>query len=235
MHKEAAVEQNVNIDTQNCTGRTQSPEANSQPAESDRVSRQRLLQAAAVLFSEGGLRGMSLEAVATRSGVGVSQVTDHFRSKEQLYELAVTEAGRQLAASADEIANRMAGSGPEARLQSTVDCLFEQLGEKQAWIAKLIARLLSDPAGHGAGWVGLGLERYYLMIREDIKKLLGPKAASETVSLHALSLISQCVFYCFASERLHRIFPQFLGLMPKPQSIARHIAAAALKALKDEC
>ena len=225
------VEENVNIDIENYPGRAEhTPEL----TKSRRVSKRRLLQAAAVLFSEDGLPGTNLEAVAARTGVGVSTVADQFRSNEQLYQLVVSEAGRQLAASADQVAKRMAGATPEARLQSTVDSLFKQLGEKQAWIAKLIARLLADPAGHGAGWVGLGLEKYFLLIREDIKKLLGPTAAFETVSLHALSLINQCVFYCFADARLHRIFPQFPGIMPKQPIIARHVATAALKALRNE-
>ena len=92
------------------------------------------------------------------------------------------------------VSQRLADATPEARLQSIVDSLFQKLGEDHAWIARLVARLLADPAGEQPGWVGLGFERYFLLLQADIKKLLGPQADCEAVRLHALSVISQCLF-----------------------------------------
>jgi hypothetical protein len=47
---------------------------------------------------------------------------------------------------------------------------FKKLGEDHAWIARLVARLLADPAGEQAGWVGLGFERYFLLLQGGHQK-----------------------------------------------------------------
>src|SRR5258707_12645439 len=58
---------------------------------------------------------------------------------------------------------------------------------------------MADPAGR-AGWVGLGFERYFKLRQAEINRLLGPQADLEVVLLHALSVISHCLFGCLAGS-----------------------------------
>jgi AcrR family transcriptional regulator len=173
--------------------------------------RKRIFESACSLFSERGLRGTHVRDICQHAHVNAAALCCYFRSKEELYQTVVSEAGRQLAAAAEDVSQRSADAMPEKRIRSIVESLFKKLGEDHAWIARLVTRLLADPAGERPGWAGLGFERYFLLLQADIKNLLGPQADCETVRLHALSMISQCLFYSLAAETLREVFPQRSG------------------------
>lgn len=196
--------------------------------------RRRIFDTACSLFSERGLRGTHVRDICRHADVNAAALCYHFRSKEGLYQAVVSEAGRQLAAAAEEINQQIADATPEARVRSIVESLFKKLGEGSAWIARLAARLLADPAGERPGWVGLGFERYFLLLQGDIKKLLGPQADSEAVRLHAIGVISQCLFYCLAGETLHEVFPQLRGPLPAQMKLAQHVASQSLEILRSQ-
>jgi len=70
-------------------------------------NRERVLEAAKVVFSEGGTEP-GLEAVARKAGVGIGTLYRHFPTREALYEAVymreaeqLTELARQLAASSE--------------------------------------------------------------------------------------------------------------------------------------
>lgn len=196
--------------------------------------RRRIFDSACYLFSERGLRGTHVRDICRHADVNAAALRYHFQSKEGLYEAVVSEAGRQLSAAAEEINQQIADATPEARVRSIVESLFKKLGEGRAWIARLVARLLADPAGERPGWVGLGFERYFLLLQADIKKLLGSQVDPETVRLHALSVISQCLFYCLAGENLLEVFPQLQWPLPTQTKLARHVASLSLEVLRCE-
>ena len=200
------------------------------------ATRKRLLEAARLLFSEGGLKGADLREISRHAGLNLAALHHHFHNKEEMFGAVLTEAGRQLAAAAEETSNRLAAATPEARLSGIVHSLFHKLGENHAWIARVFARLLADSLPAGAGWIGLGLERYFLLLQTEIKELLGPQAASEAARLYALSVIAQCMFCCLAGEKLPRLFPHLPGPLPTQETMARHVVSLSLKACftKDE-
>ncbi|MGA3181868.1 MAG: CerR family C-terminal domain-containing protein [Verrucomicrobiota bacterium] len=196
--------------------------------------RRRIFESACFLFSERGLRGTHVRDICRHADVNAAALCYHFGSKEGLYEAVVSEAGRQLAAAAEDISRQLADAIPEERIRSTVVSLFKKLGEEHAWITRLFARLLADPAGERPGWVGLGFERYFLLLQADIKKLLSPQIDPETVRLHALSVISQCLFYCFARETLVEVFPHLQWPLPAPEKVAAHVSCLSIEALRQE-
>jgi AcrR family transcriptional regulator len=196
--------------------------------------RKRIFKSACSSFSERGLRGTHVRDICRHAEVNAAALCYHFRSKEGLYQAVVSEAGRQLAAAAEGLNQQIADAAPEARVRNIVESLFQKLGEGRAWIARLVARLLADPAGERPGWVGLGFERYFLLLQADIKKLLGPQVDAETVRLHALSVTSQCLFYCLAGETLHEVFPQLEWPLPTQPKLAQHVASQCLAVLKSQ-
>lgn len=64
--------------------------------------RQDLLAAAEELFFQKGFLGVSMRAVAARSGVGLSNIYNYFKSKDQLFSCVVAPATRGLEAMLDE-------------------------------------------------------------------------------------------------------------------------------------
>ena len=194
-------------------------------------ARQRVLEFACLLFSEAGFHGTHLREVCKRAGVNIAGVCYYFHSKEGLYEAVTREAARRLSAQDEEVRDGSAAVPPEERLQEIVESLFEKLSGERAWIAKLLARELVDPVSGMAGSVSAGLEKDLVLLEGVISQLLGPRANRETARLHALSVVSQSVFYCLAGENLHHVFPQLSQRLPDRPSLARHVAQRALGGL----
>ena len=70
-----------------------------------RRNRERLLEAAAIVFAEGGAEA-SREAVAREAGVGIGTLYRHFPSREALYEAVYEREVLHLAELADTLAGR---------------------------------------------------------------------------------------------------------------------------------
>ena len=194
----------------------------------------RIFESACYTMSEGGLRGTRLGDIAKRAGADAAALRHDFHNEETLFAAVISEAGRRLAAAAEEVGGRLANTEPEANLQSIVDSLFKKLGEERASIGRLVVHLLASPAVVGEGWLGVGLERYSLLLQAQIEKLLGPQADSGRVTLFALSVISQCLCFCLAPDKLPRVFPHMQESLPGPEVIARHVTSLSVAALRSE-
>jgi len=116
------------------------------------ATRERLLSAAAHLFSERGFVATSMRAVTQAAGVSVSAANYHFGSKQALLEavcehhIALLNA-RRLAA-LDAVADRFATSAPplEEVLRAFLGPLFEPSDPGLQQCSRAIAaRLYSDP------------------------------------------------------------------------------------------
>jgi len=193
-----------------------------------------IFESACYMISEGGLSGARLEDNANRAGVDVAALRHEFHNEEGLFIAVISEAGRRLSAAAEEVGGRLANTEPEANLQSIVDSLFKKLSEERTSIGRLVVHLLAYPAVVGEGWLAVGLERYSLLLQAEIKKLLGLDADSGSVTLHALSVISQCLCFCLAPEKLPRVFPHMQETLPGPEVIARHVTSLSVAALRFE-
>ena len=69
--------------------------------------RRRIFDSACSLLSERGLRETHVREVSRRAEVNPAVLFYLFDSKERLYAAVVTEAGRQLAAAAEDISKRL--------------------------------------------------------------------------------------------------------------------------------
>jgi len=99
----------------------------------DRASstRERVLDAARILFAEAGFHGTHLREVSKRARANVAGVCYHFRSKQGLYEAVILEAGRQLFGEDGRVQGPALQGPPEQRLRAVVELLFEKLsGER---------------------------------------------------------------------------------------------------------
>ncbi len=194
-------------------------------------TRDRVLEGAASLLSEAGFHGTHLREVCKRAGVNIAGVCYHFHSKEGLYEAVTKEAARQLAAHDGQVRGGSPEAPPEERLAYIIESLFEKLGRERAWIAKLLARELVDFPGETPGSAGAGLETDFVLLQAVMTELLGPRANREITSLNALSVLSQCVFYCIASANPQRVCPQIARRLPARATLARHVTRQLLGAL----
>ncbi|WP_084513801.1 TetR/AcrR family transcriptional regulator [Azovibrio restrictus] len=123
-----------------------SPRRPGRPRSTDVDSREKLLAAALLAFSELGFAGASLRAIALSAGFDVAMIFHHFGSKERLW-LAVgesIEADFQQSLN-HELVPLMEGNHPIAeRVTRVLDVLVEKLIERPA-ITMLIMREMPVP------------------------------------------------------------------------------------------
>ncbi|HSH27844.1 MAG TPA: TetR/AcrR family transcriptional regulator [Wenzhouxiangella sp.] len=104
---------------------------------------QRLLEAAAATFSEGGYAASSIAAIARRAGLSKSTVFHHFPSKEALYLAVIREAVEDFGQRLDH-ALSAAGDLPSALRRFQCDHIRHMARHRQ--VVRLIMRELQDPA-----------------------------------------------------------------------------------------
>jgi len=187
-----------------------------------------VLKVACELFANRGFHGTHLREICKRAGTNVAGVCYHFHTKEGLYEAVMMEAGRWLSNHDEKLA--VPGNlSAERRLLRLTESLLERLSSKGAWIAKLLARELVDPACGARIHVASGLERYFVLLQSALRQLHGDN--SEAIRLHTLSLISECVFYSLAGENLEHPLIQLAAPLPNRARLARLITQRSLASL----
>ena len=195
-------------------------------------NRDRVLEAACELFAEAGFHGTHLREICKRAGTNVAGVCYHFQSKEGLYQSVLMEAGRQLSDLALEF-NTPANLPPGQRLLALTESLLRRLGARRAWIAKLLARELTDHADQAQSYAASRLELDFVLLQAALQDLTGAQTGSEAVRLHVFTLIGECVFYSLTGENPRHPLTQ-LNVTPSTRTLARFLTIRALRALKAE-
>ena len=194
--------------------------------------RDRVLEVACGIFAEAGFYGAHSRDICNRARTNVAGICYHFQSKEGLYKAVLMEAGRQLSDRHEGFDAGCAHLPPDQRLLRLTESLLQKLSERRAWIAKLLARELLDPACGGLTNVASGLERDCVLFQSVIRDLLGADPNRETVRLHALHLIGECVFYSLAEENPHHPLTQSSLGFPSRARLARFLTERSLAALQ---
>ncbi|HVM47550.1 MAG TPA: CerR family C-terminal domain-containing protein [Candidatus Acidoferrum sp.] len=196
-------------------------------------TRERVLEVACNLFAETGFHGTHLREVCKRANANVAGVCYHFGNKEGLYEAVIEEASRQITSFRNEL-SQMPDEAPQGtRLRAQVTSIFERLGGEGAWIAKLLARDLLDSIPGCVRPAGSGLRGDFVLVHTLIKELLGPDTDQETLRVHALSIVSECLLFCVLAGN-QRLAPGLIFPLPAPAKLAQHVADRALGALQYE-
>jgi AcrR family transcriptional regulator len=197
-------------------------------------TRDRVLEVACEMFAEAGFHGTHFREICRRAGTNVAGICYHFQSKEGLYQAVIMEAGRRLSDCDEDFLASRDHLQPEQRLLRLTELLLETLSAKRAWIAKLLARELMDAACGAHPYVASGLKRDFVLLQAVMRSLLGAKANSEAIRLHALSVMIECVFYSLAGENLDHPLTQFAVRLPNRARLAHFLTQRSLEALERE-
>jgi AcrR family transcriptional regulator len=193
-------------------------------------TRDRVFKAACELFAATGFHGTHLREICKRAGTNVAGICYHFHDKQGLYQAVVMEAGRRLS-DYDEDLIVSQHLPPEERILKLVECLLTKFNAEGAWIAKLLARELVSPAFGARNYAVSGLERNFVLLHFALRELHGSDVHSETIRLHTLSLICECIFYSLAGENLEHPLIQLAAPLPNRARLARLITQRSLGSL----
>lgn len=108
----------------------------------EQSSRDRILDAAEVLFARRGFAGVGLRELADSVGLGKSSLFHHFESKPQLYAAVCTRILARISALVDR--SLAAGGSPMERLERVVDDLLDLLAAQPNDARILLRSLFED-------------------------------------------------------------------------------------------
>ena len=200
-------------------------------------TRDRLIDAAGVVFAERGYRGATMREIADRSGANLAAAHYHFGSKQDLYRDVVRvhfeRLERRLAESGaiDPAAmTRLSREQLVERLRARVRTMLESFLDPASVHATLMQRELTDPSET----LPMIVQRWIDPLRQDLVLLLqrlSPELSEERLQLCARSLMGQVIFYS-----THR--PALLLMMRRRayppgfvDQIAEHVVAFTLGGL----
>lgn len=198
-------------------------------------TRARLLDAAGEVFSRQGFAAATVREICGLARANVSAVKYHFGGKRQLYEALIRHAFEEGLAAYPLDMGLPGDPSPEERLVAFVrSFLYRLSGEgKGAWYGRLLAREMVQPTEALGGLVLALIAPLAQRLRAIVLDLLGTDAPPETVRLCAVSVAGQCQHFCRARSLLTRLYPEIALDHNGVESIARHVAAFSLAALKN--
>ena len=201
---------------------------------SDRATANRLLEAAAQVFSDRGFEHATVREVCRRAGANVAAVNYHFESKERLY-LETIRSAMQLCHGSEtadflEFAARP-GLSKEERLVGIVRRFaLHLLGDHPEWHTRLIFQEMNRPTHATAMIVDEFLSPRFRAMREVMAPFL-PGADDETLALHVMSLTGQVLYHRIATPFALRFLKRESYDAEFVTRIAEHIAGFTLAAL----
>lgn len=194
-------------------------------------TRQRLLDAAAEVFADGGYRRATIAEICRRAGTNIAAVHYHYGDKQGLY-AAVFDYAQRRATSEDRAAVDETAS-PEERLRAHVTWFVGRLLDprRPAWIARLLAHELIEPTAVLDRLVRNRMRANHKQIAAAVRELLGAAATPETIRLCTLSVVSQCVFYRHSAAVVTRLYPEIVPSR-EVERIAHHVTEFSLAAIR---
>jgi len=153
-------------------------------------NRERVLEAAKAVFSQGGPEA-SLEAVARRAGVGIGTLYRHFPTREALYEAVYRHEVEQLV----ELARHLeAETAPVEALRRWLQAGVEFMATKKGMAAALALAAQGSP-----DLVAYSLDRLTTAVGELLQR--GAAAGEIRADIGPEDLLRTLVGMCYAHDR----------------------------------
>ena len=202
--------------------------------QTNRETRDRLLQAAGEVFAEHGFRRATVREICSRAGANIAAVNYHFGDKENLYASVLRFWLVEALRIYPPDGGLASDAPPEHKLHAFVrSWLFRMLGEgTPAWHGRLMAREMSEPTAAFEFILAETVRPMSQRLAGIVRELTGPAATEQTVRDCTMSVAGQCCFYRHAHEMIRRLFPDQQLTPERIEHLARHITDFSLAAVR---
>ncbi len=163
-------------------------------------ARDRILQAAGVIFAEKGFRSATVREICDAAEVNIASVNYYFGDKKSLYEETLLLA-RKLGALKFPTPDFSSFETPEKRLRAMILLLLNRLvaNHTEPWPVKILMAEILDPSPAARplidGYIGPFLD----VIFTTVSQLLPQGASESLIRQTGFSIVAQCVYYRFAN------------------------------------
>lgn len=193
------------------------------------TTRQRLLEAAELVFAEHGFAGTSVRDICEKADANVAAVNYHFGSKERLYAEAVKFA-HSCCTEGLAFPEWPEGTSPERKLRDFIRVMMGRMLEVPRPSAmQLMMREMTQPTPAGADAVRAYIQPLAQVLLGILTELL-PDAEPRKLLMTGFSVIGQCLYYRQNRACGEALFGEdFLAL--DVDTLAEHISDFSLAAI----
>lgn len=194
----------------------------------------RILDTAARLFSERGYAAVTLKDVVEAAKVNGAAVNYHFGDKRNLYRQVIERGLKTREEAAPLKAQSEANAPPEERLRRFIHNLMVQLLDDSAssMVSRLMLREAIEPTAAFARAVDELPKRQLSILDGIVSELVDGAYSRKQVRRISLSVLGQCVYYRYAENILRRTDPKLRYTRRSIISIADHIYAFSIAAIR---
>jgi AcrR family transcriptional regulator len=193
-----------------------------------------IIDVAARLFAERGYAAVSLKDIVKAAGVNGASVNYHFGDKRNLYREVITHSlkTRDQAVSLEGAVDKRLPATD--RLRSFIKALMTQLLDDTvpSVMSRLMLREAIEPTAEFARVVDELPKRQLRILDSIIRDLVSADLSRTVVRRMSICVLGQCVYFRYAEKILRRTDPRLRYSRRTVQSIAGHIYAFSLAAIK---
>jgi TetR/AcrR family transcriptional regulator, regulator of cefoperazone and chloramphenicol sensitivity len=197
-------------------------------------TRERILEAAGEVFAENGFRHATVRDICEKANVNIAAVNYHFGDKEKLY-YSVLKYWREIAFEKYPLNLQIdEQKTPEEHIRVFIRFLLFRILEegRHSWFGKLVAREYVEPTKALDMLIEETIEPTFVFLSSVVRQILDEPASEKRVRFCCLSIVSQCLFFVYAKHVIKKLFHQDSFMTEEIESIAEHITAFSLEAVK---
>jgi TetR/AcrR family transcriptional regulator, regulator of cefoperazone and chloramphenicol sensitivity len=178
---------------------------------------QRIITAAAEIFSIHGFRGARVRDIVRLAGVNLASVNYYFGGKESLYAATIAELS---SARSTKRAGEDVGLDPIESLEVHITAMLGRatLGGCGARLSRILAHESMEPTAHFDSAVRCAMEPEFERLERIIQRI-DPDISNVDASALALSIMGQCYFFLFAGAAIGKL------LKDRPAATTHMLAA----------
>ena len=198
-------------------------------------TRQRVLDAAGEIIADKGFDKATVREIVDRAGANLNAVNYYFRDKHGLY-LALFEHAHQIVLGKDRNEfDQHRDLPPDQRLRAMIAHVLRGfiLTRRAPWQARLIFRELTEPTGVLDEMVRRFIRPRFEQLTDIVRTLAPPETPDLTVRLCTESILAQCAHIAHRRVVINRLIPELEYTSAGIESMADHIAAFSLAALRN--
>jgi len=202
--------------------------------DSEKTTRQRLLNAAGECFAEHGFHGAPVREISQRAGANVAAVNYHFGDKFKLYESVLLEA-------INYVEDRFSALRAQGGLLDASQRLNDFIGaflmggldpKRPAWHCKVLCLEMADPGPAVETLFAQTIGVRFAMLRQIISDLLDPTGDQTETTFYACSVLGQTLYYLQNRRTVPKVLPGFEFDANGLDMLTTHITEFSLAAIE---
>jgi AcrR family transcriptional regulator len=203
------------------------------PKHLDHETRQRLLQAAIMLFADRGYKNTSVRDICDLAGANPAAINYHFRDKLGLYKEVIAMVADAMDRTKQEALDAGQGGTPEERMRDYIRHMVRRvMGEEKNWLVDLIGREMAQPSPAFGLIVEKGILPSGQRVAQLVSEVSGLPAADSRTQFCAGMVHAQCFFFSGGKPVLKHLDPKLEFTTEYIDEIARQIAEFSLAGIR---